>query len=51
MGLDVVRSTGHRWVPRPVGGGPSKKCGLREGVWMLGTEQINATCQFARDAS
>src|SRR4051812_34216375 len=39
MHLEVVRNTGRRWVLRPVGGGPSKKRGLREGVWTLSTEQ------------
>ena len=29
MQLEIVRGTGHRWVLRPVGGGPSKKRGLR----------------------
>ena len=49
MRLEVVRDTGRRWVLRPVGGGPSKKRGLREGVWTLSTEQINATCRLVRD--
>ena len=49
MQLEVVRNTGPRWVLRPVGGGPSKKRGLREGVWTLSTEQINATCRLVRD--
>jgi len=49
MHLEVVRTTGRRWVLRPVGGGPSKKRGLREGVWTLSTEQINATCRLIRD--
>jgi hypothetical protein len=51
MQLEVVRHTGRRWVLRPVGGGPSKKRGLREGVWTLSTEQINATCRLVRDVS
>src|SRR5439155_9874551 len=49
MQLEVVRDTGRRWVLRPVGGGPSKKRGLREGLWTLSTEQINATCRLVRD--
>jgi hypothetical protein len=49
MQLQVVRGTGHRWVLRPVGGGPSKKRGLREGLWTLSTEQIKATCRLVRD--
>jgi hypothetical protein len=49
MQLQVVRNTGRRWVLRPVGGGPSKKRGLREGLWTLSTEQINATCRLVRD--
>jgi hypothetical protein len=49
MHLEVVRNTGRRWVLRPVGGGPSKKRGLREGLWTLSTEQINATCRLVRD--
>jgi hypothetical protein len=49
MQLEVVRGTAHRWVLRPVGGGPSKKRGLREGLWTLSTEQINATCRLVRD--
>ena len=48
MQLEVVRGTGRRWVLRPVGGGPSKKRGLREGSWTLSTEQINATCRLLR---
>jgi hypothetical protein len=51
MQLEVVRSTGHRWVLRPIGGGPSKKRGLREGIWTLSTEQINSTCRLVRDAN
>src|SRR5260370_38107377 len=46
MQLEVVRDTGRRWVLRPVGGGPSKKRGLREGLWTLSTEQIIATCRL-----
>ena len=42
MQLEVVRSTGHRWVLRPIGGGPSKKRGLREGIWTLSAEQIQS---------
>ena len=49
MRLEVVRGTGRRWVLRPVGGGPSKKRGLREGLWTLSTEQINATCRLVRE--
>jgi len=49
MQLEVVRGTGHRCVLRPVGGGPSKKRGLREGLWTLSTEQIKATCRLVRD--
>jgi len=49
MLLEVVRATGRRWVLRPVGGGPSKKRGLREGVWTLSSEQLNATCHLVRD--
>ena len=48
MQLEVVRDTGRRWVLRPVGGAPSKKRGLREGLWTLSTEQINATCRLVR---
>ena len=48
MQLKVVRTTGRRWVLRPVGGGPSKKRGLREGLWTLSSEQLNATCQLVR---
>jgi hypothetical protein len=47
--LEVVRPTGHRWVLRPAGGGPSKKRGLREGVWTLSAEQLQATCRLVRD--
>jgi len=36
-------------VLRRSGGGPSKKRGLREGVWTLSTEQINATCELIKD--
>ncbi len=50
MQLEVVRATGPRWVLKPTGGGPSKKRGLREGVWTLTSEQINATCRLLRDA-
>ena len=49
MELEVVRATGRRWVLRPVGGGPSKKRGLREGLWTLSAEQLNATCRLVRD--
>ena len=49
MQLEVVRQTGPRWVLRPVGGGPSKKRGLREGIWTLSAEQLNATCRLVRD--
>jgi hypothetical protein len=49
MQLEVVRSTGRRWVLRPIGGGPSKKRGLREGLWTLSAEQLNATCRLVRD--
>ena len=49
MQLEVVRGTGHRWVLRPVGGGPSKKRGLREGPWMLSEDQINSTCRLIKD--
>jgi len=48
MQLEVVRSTGRRWVLRPIGGGPSKKRGLREGRWTLGAEQLNASCRLVR---
>jgi hypothetical protein len=48
MQLEVVRNTGPRWVLRPVGGGPSKKRGLREGLWTLTTAQLNATCRLVR---
>src|SRR5919108_5921012 len=48
MRLEVVRATGQRWVLRPVGGGPSKKRGLREGLWTLSAEQLNATCRLVR---
>ena len=44
MQLEVLRGTGHHWALGPVGGGPSKKRGLREGLWTLSSEQINATC-------
>jgi hypothetical protein len=50
MRLEVIRPTGHRWVLKPVGGGPSKKRGLREGVWTLSDEQLNTTCRLVRDA-
>jgi hypothetical protein len=49
--LEVVRQTGPRWVLRPVGGGPSKKRGLREGVWTLSAEQLNATCRLIKDVA
>jgi hypothetical protein len=49
MRLEVVRATGLRWVLRPVGGGPSKKRGLREGVWTLSSAQLNATCELIKD--
>ena len=48
MQLEVVRDTGRRWVLRPVGRSPSKKRGLREGLWTLSSEQINATCRLVR---
>ena len=50
MQLEVMRSTGRRWVLRPVGGGPSKKRGLREGLWTLSNEQITTTCRLVREA-
>ena len=50
MRLEVVRPTGRRWVLRPIGGGPSKKRGLREGLWTLSAEQLNATCRLVKDA-
>jgi len=50
MRLKVVRATGPRWVLRPVGGGPSKKRDLREGVWTLIADEINSTCRLVRDA-
>jgi hypothetical protein len=50
MQLQVVRRTGQRWVLRPVGGGPSKKRGLREGRWTLSAEQLNATRRLVRDS-
>jgi hypothetical protein len=50
MLLEVVRATGPRWVLKPAGGGPSKKRGLREGLWTLSAEQINTTCRLLRDA-
>src|SRR5437868_12765811 len=40
MQLEVVRDTGRRWVLRPVGGGPSKKRGLREGLWTASTSSV-----------
>ena len=46
MRLQVVRPTGRRWVLRPVGGGPSKKRGWREGLWTLRAEQLNTTCRL-----
>ena len=46
MRLEVVRPTGRRWVLRPIGGGPSKKRGLREGLWTLSADQLNATCRL-----
>jgi hypothetical protein len=49
MRLEVVRPTGRRWVLRPIGGGPSKKRGLREGLWTLSAEQLNATCRLVKD--
>jgi hypothetical protein len=49
MQLEVVRATGPRWVLRPVGGGPSKKRGLREGLWTLTAEQLNVTCRLVRE--
>jgi hypothetical protein len=51
MRLEVVRATGRRWVLRPVGGGPSKKRGLREGLWTLSAEQLNATCRLIKDTN
>ena len=50
MRIEVVRATGRRWVLRPIGGGPSKKRGLREGLWTLSAEQLNTTCRLVRDA-
>ncbi|HET6318980.1 MAG TPA: hypothetical protein VFG86_21200 [Chloroflexota bacterium] len=49
MRLEVMRTTGHRWVLRPIGGGPSKKRGLREGLWTLSSERLNTTCRLVRD--
>jgi hypothetical protein len=51
MQLEVVRGTGRRWILRPIGGGPSKKRGLREGLWTLSSEQLNTTCRLVRGAS
>jgi hypothetical protein len=50
MQPEVVRSTGRRWVLRPIGGGPSKKRGLREGLWTLSAEQLQATCRLVRES-
>jgi hypothetical protein len=49
MRLEVVRATSARWVLKPVGGGPSKKRGLREGIWTLSAEQLNTTCRLVKD--
>ena len=51
MRLEVVRPTGQRWVLRPIGGAPSKKRGLREGLWTLSAEQLNATCRLVKDSA
>ena len=49
MRLEVIRP--HRpSVGTPAGGGPSKKRGLREGVWTLSEEQIDSTCRLVKDA-
>ena len=51
MRLEVVRPTGQRWVLRPIGGAPSKKRGLPEGLWTLSAEQVNATCRLVKDSA
>ena len=51
MQLEVVRGTGRRWILRPIGGGPSKTRGLREGLWTLSSEQLNTTCRLVRGVS
>ncbi len=51
MRLEVVRGTSRRWILRAVGGGPSKKRGLREGLWTLTSEQLNTTCRLLRDSA
>ncbi|MGI9147287.1 MAG: hypothetical protein ACR2IK_12155 [Chloroflexota bacterium] len=50
MQLEVVRATGPRWVLKPAGGGPSRKRGLREGLWTLSSDLLTATCRLLRDA-
>ena len=50
MRLEVVRQTGPRWVLRPIGGGPSHKRGLREGIWTLSEDQIRNTCVLIKEA-
>jgi len=50
MQLEVVRATGRRWILRPIGGGPSKKRGLRERRLTASAEQLNTTCRLVRDA-
>jgi hypothetical protein len=49
MRLEVARPTGRRWVLRPIGGGPSETRGLREGLWTLSAEQLNATRRLVKD--
>src|SRR5207248_7741761 len=48
LSVATRRQTRACCVLRPVGGGPRKKRGLREGLWTLSTEQINATCRLVR---
>jgi hypothetical protein len=50
MRLEVVRATtATRWILKPVGGGPSKKRGLREGLWTLSEDQLRNTCVLIHD--
>jgi hypothetical protein len=49
MQLEAVRQTGPCSVLRPVGGGSSEKRELREGIWTLTAEQLNATCRLVRE--
>jgi hypothetical protein len=46
--LQVVRATASRWVLKPIGGGPSRKRGLREGLWTLSEEQLRNTCVLVK---